>query len=193
MSLTEDKLEILIGKYLDGQATPIEQHLIEREMNQNPRAKELCEQWRMLSEWGRSLVVDKVVGQGARPEDVFEQAWRRSRGFSWLRLAKPRRHVRFAVGMAASFLLGTILTLVWTNGTTGEDPLRRGPVAKETVAPTRVDRQAMNSSVAAVSQSESRNVPYYYNFTDNAGNQYVIQRVQKVQEGKVRPAAYYGL
>jgi anti-sigma factor RsiW len=191
MSLTEDKLEVLIGKCLDHQATPMEQHLIEKEMNQDPRAKELYEHWRTLNEWGRELVVERIVGQGASPADVFEQAWRRSRGFSLLRLAMPQRHLRFAVGMAAGLVLGLILhfTLVWTNGTTGIDQSRRGPVAKETAAPTRVGQQETNVSLAAASQSESRNVNSYV-ATDRAGNQYLIQRVQ---ESKVRPAAYYGL
>lgn len=188
MGLTEDKLEILIGKCLDGQATPIERHLIEKEMNQNPRAKVLFEQWQTLNEWGRELVVDKMVEQGARPEDVFEQAWRRSRGLLWLRLARSQRHVRFAVGVAAGFLLGVLLHFVWMNGTTGANVSPR-TVAQETSVPTGGGQKVVNPNVLAASRSESRNVNWY-GFTDAAGNRYLVQGVQ---EGKVRPAAYYGL
>ena len=191
MSMTDDKLEILIGKYVDGQATPIEQHLIEREMNQDPRARELYEQWRTLSELGREMVVDKIVKKGASPEDIFEQAWQRHKGSLWRRIAKPDGHLRFAVGVAAGFLLGVILhfTLVWTNGTTGEVVSRRGPMVKDTVGPMREDRKEANPSVAAAPRSVNRNVDWY-GFTDEAGNQWLVQGVQ---EGRVRPAAYYGL
>jgi hypothetical protein len=194
MSLDEDKLEVLIGKCLDHQATPMEQHLIEKEMNQDPKARELFDQWQTLNEWGRELVVDKLVGQGARPEDVFERAWQRSRGITWLRLVMPGRQMRFAVGVAAGFLLGVILhfTLVWTTGTTGVDQSRRGLVVAESAVPTGVGQQATGATVATVSRPESRNVPEYYPFTDNAGNQYMIQRDQRVKENgnRVRLAAY---
>jgi anti-sigma factor RsiW len=190
MSLTEDKLEILIGKYLDGQATPIEQHLMEKEMNQNPRAKEMCEHWGALNAWGRELVVDKIVGQGAGPEEIFEQAWRRSRGMFWLRLARSRRHMRFAVGVAAGFLLGVVLhyTLVWTNGATGGTDSPR-IVARDSSVQPGGGQKVLSPEVLAASQSESRNVNSY-TFVDSAGNRYWLQGVQ---EKKVRPAAYYGL
>jgi hypothetical protein len=195
MTMTDDRLEILIGKYIYCQATEIERHLLEREMNQNPAVKELHERWRTLSESARDVVVNDIVAQGARPEDVFEQAWQRSKGFSWLRIVKPKGQVRFAVGLAAGFLLGVILhfTLVWTNGTTGEDLSRRGTVA--IVAPTGEDRVAMNPAAAAAPRSVSRNVDWY-GFTDESGNQWLIQQgvqEQRPQEGKVRLAAYNSL
>jgi anti-sigma factor RsiW len=190
MGLTEDKLEILIGKCLDGQATPIERHLVEKEMNQNPRAKELYEHWQTLNEWGRGLVVDKLTERGARPEEVFEQAWRRSGGVLRLRLARSQRHVRFAVGVAAGFLLGVLLhsTLVWTNGTTGGTDSPRNVARESNVLPGG-GQKVVNPSVIDAALSESRNVNYY-TFTDAAGNRYLVQGVE---EGKVRPAAYYGL
>ncbi len=196
MGLTEDKLEILIGKCLDGQATPIERHLIEKEMNQDPKAKALFEQWQTLNEWGRGLVVDKLDEQGARPEDVFEQAWRRSRGKLWLRLARSQRHVRFAVGVAAGFLLG-VLSLysytVWTQGTTGVEQSRRGIVADPALsAPTGGGMKVLNPEVLAAAQAESRNVDSYL-MTDAAGNPLLVQRdvqQQHHRQGNGRLAAY---
>jgi hypothetical protein len=189
MSLDEDKLELLIGKCLDGQATSIEQHLIEKEMNQNPKAKELFEKWQTLNTWGRELVVNDIVGQGARPEDIFEKAWQRSRGFSWVHLVRAERRYRFAVGMAAGLVLGVILhfTLVWTNGTTGiESPSRRGLVAGVQPGGDRQDVRMTSATSSLSPQAENRKVDLY-TFTDNAGNRYLVRRPQ---ESKVRTASY---
>jgi hypothetical protein len=195
MSLTEDKLEILIGKCLDGRATPMERHLFEKEINQNPHARELYENWQTLNEWGRGLVVDKLTEQGACPEDVFEQAWRRSRGVLWFRLARSRRHMRFAVGVAAGFLLGVLLHFVWTTGTMGGNTLRRGPVevAKSPDIPPAGNQKVVNDSVIAAAQTERRDTPYYYGFTDAAGRRYLYQQPvqqQGRQSGKGQLAAY---
>ncbi len=200
MSLTEDKLEILIGKCLDGQATPMERHLFEKEINQNPQARAMFEHWQTLNEWGRSLVVDKLVEQGACPEEVFEQAWRRSRGVLWFRLARSRRHMRFAVGVAAGFLLGVLLHFVWMNGTTNQTVSPRN-VALETSIPTTGGAKVVRPEVLAAAapeqggpagRSESRNVNSYI-ITDADGNPYLIQQgvqQQRRHEGNVRLAAY---
>jgi anti-sigma factor RsiW len=200
MSLTEDKFEILIGKCLDGQATPMERHLFEKEMNQNPRAKEMFEHWQTLNEWGRGLAVDTLAEQGACPEEVFEQAWRRSRGVLWFRLARSQRHMRFAVGVAAGFLLGVLLHFVWMTGTTNQNVSPR-TVAQNTVVQTEGGRKVVNPDVIAASasdretlagRSESRNVNSYI-ITDAAGNRYLVQQgvqQQRLQEGNIRRAAY---
>lgn len=192
MSLTEDKLEILIGKCLDGQATPMERHLFEKEINQNPQARAMYERWQMLNEWGRGLVVDTLTEQGACPEDVFEQAWRRSRGVLWFRLARSKQHMRFAVGVAAGFLLGVLLHFVWMNGATNQTDSPRIVAKTPDVAPAG-NQKVVNDSVIAAAQTERQNTPYYYGFTDAAGRRYLYQQSvqqQGRQPGKGQLAAY---
>ena len=43
MSAADDRLENLIGKLLDGEISPAEQRLLERELEQDGQARELLE------------------------------------------------------------------------------------------------------------------------------------------------------
>jgi anti-sigma factor RsiW len=190
MSGMDDRLEVLIGKCLDGQATPVEQHWLEREVNRNLEAKELFERWRTVHEWSRQAVAEEIVGKGMAPEEVFERAWQRHKGFSWRRVVRADGHLRFAVGLAAGFLLGVILhfSLVWMNGTTDAVETRRGLVAQNSTTQGSENVKMVSRSVAAPSRSVTRNVDWY-GFTDEAGNRWLVEGVQ---EGMVRPAVYRG-
>jgi len=44
MNMTQEMLEILIGKYLDGEITPTEQSMLEAELDSDAQAKELLRQ-----------------------------------------------------------------------------------------------------------------------------------------------------
>ena len=115
MSTADDRLEILIGKLLDGEISPAEQRILDRELEQDGRARELLEQLRSLHECGSEVVGQELAG-GAGPEAVFERAWRQSRGSAWQRILRIDGLPRFAVGLAAGFLLGLILHFALVGG-----------------------------------------------------------------------------
>ena len=48
MNMNQELLEILIGKYLDGEITPSEQHILEDQLNADPQAEELLRQFQNL-------------------------------------------------------------------------------------------------------------------------------------------------
>lgn len=137
MSDTLDKLEILIGRFLDGELSLPERGLLETELQRDRRAKELFEQMRLLHECSCGVVTHEVLGRGADPAEIFERAWQQNQRSFWRRIARgglerngwrggagadgkiPNatgrvwdRHLRFAVGVAAGLLLGLALHFV---------------------------------------------------------------------------------
>ena len=125
MSDTLDKLEILIGKFLDGELSPQERGLLETELQRDRQAKELFEQMRVLHECSCGVVTHEVLGRGADPAEVFERAWQQNKRSFWRGIARgglERKggrwatqadgHLRFAVGVAAGLLLGLVLHFV---------------------------------------------------------------------------------
>jgi hypothetical protein len=122
MSDTLDKLEILIGKFLDGELSLPERDLLETELQRDRRAKELFEQMRLLHECSCGVVTHEVLGRGADPAEIFERAWQQNQRAFWRRIARgglqrkgwrggarADTHLRFAVGVAAGLLLGLAL------------------------------------------------------------------------------------
>lgn len=125
MNDTHDRWEILIGKLLDGELSPKEQGLLEGEIQQDPRAKSLYEQMRVLHECSCGVVTHEVLGRGTDPAAVFERAWQQSKRSLWRQVARgglerqggrwgarADGHLRFAVGIAAGLLLGLVLRFV---------------------------------------------------------------------------------
>jgi len=70
MNMTQGMLEIMIGKYLDGEITPSEQRLLEAELDRDPQAKELLAQLREMHERCGEAVVSELLG---RSEEVFDK------------------------------------------------------------------------------------------------------------------------
>jgi len=187
MSAIDERWEILIGKFIDGEISPAEQQLLEDELERNSEARVLLEQWQALQESSRAVVASRIQGPAGEPAEIFEQAWQRRQRISWRQVVglKTGGHLRFVVGLAAGFLLGLVLhfVLVWTAIGSGESA-GRPRVAQGTSLEAEATLAATRDSVRPV----MRNVDWY-GFTDDAGNQWLVSGVR---EGMVRPAAYYG-
>jgi hypothetical protein len=202
MSIADDRLEILMGKLLDGEIAPAEQRLLESELEHNGEARELLEQLRALHACGREVVASEVFGQGADPEAVFSRAWRQHKRSFGRRVARtdgplhggPRTlfamlgEPRFVVGLAAGLILGLGLhfVLVWGAKTPAAETM--GPVARDVGVGTDAWDQTRLAGGPDEAGQITRNVDWY-GFTDDAGDRWLVQGVR---EGAVRPAAYYG-
>jgi hypothetical protein len=188
MSATDDRLEILIGKLLDGEISPAEQRILDRELEQDGQAGELLEQLRVLHECGREIVAQEVRQGGADPQDVFERAWRQGKGSAWRRIIRLGGLPRFAVGLAAGFLLGLMLHFVLVGGS--EPPIGTGGprLVEGTPAETRGWNEGRPMPGRRIPNQITREVEWY-GFTDQAGNQWLIEGYR---EGVARPASYHG-
>lgn len=189
MSTTDDKLEMLIGKFLDGEISRPEQRWLDDELQRNEQARELLEQLQVVSECGRQAIASGIVEQGGSPEEMLERTWRRHQRSPWRRVVKADGHLRFAAGLAVGFLLGVILHLALTWDDSGVTRSTARPVAERDVSiGGHLDRQAESFPVSSPSPSVMRNVDWY-TFTDQTGHQWLVEGVR---EGMVRPAAYHG-
>ncbi len=203
MSDTLDKLEILIGKSLDGELSPKERCLLENELQQNSDAKELFEQMRVLQECSCGVVTHAILRRGADPADVFERAWQQDKRSFWRRVAQrvPRRegarvgaradgHLRFVAGVAAGLLLGLILnfvSVVRTN-TAGDVPPWRSQFARNVPPDGNGQLGMLPASLPQDPVQIDPSVDWYV-YTDQAGERWLLAGTR---EGIVQTVAERG-
>jgi len=181
--MTEEMLEILIGKYLDGEITPIEQRMLEQALQKDSQAKELFEQLQDLHRASQEAIDSEILDRGKTAEEIFERAWQQRTKNPLRRVVNMSGRLRFAVGLAAGLIIGLTLHFVLSNqliSTSYEPPAR-------TVA---IDTGSMPVDDIPSGQGGSedviRNVDWY-SFTDEDGQQWLIERVK---QDVVRPAVY---
>jgi len=188
MSANDDKLELLIGKLLDGEISPAEQSWLDDQLQHDEQARNLLEQLRTLSECSRRVVAVEVLEQGKSPDEILQSSWQRYQRSRWRRVVRADGHLRFAAGLAAGFLLGLLLHFALVFGT----PAPSGPVVStptaRNVVPARASNPDAEQEVMRYPGSVMRDVDWY-SFTDRNGRQWLVEGVR---EGSVRPAAYYG-
>ena len=103
--MTEEMLEILIGKYLDGEITPIEQRLLDQALQKDSQAKELFEQLQDLHRASQeaidaeitdrerdlraSLAADKTTftSTNKHKRSLAVHSWTGSRAYNWANFA----------------------------------------------------------------------------------------------------------
>ena len=189
MKMTQEMLEILIGKYLDSEITPSEQRLLETELDRDPQAKELLRQLQDLHESSSEVVASEINGEGRAAEDIFEKAWLQQ-SKAWFRLkATMGGHLRFAAGLAAGLLLGLSLHFALPSVIQPQnDPVSPNMVVKNVDKQTDEENPDLPKLMTEPFNSVFRNVDWY-SFTDKEGNQWLIEGLR---EDIVRPAAYSG-
>jgi len=188
MSVTDERLELLIGKFLDGEISPGERRILDQELQRNSEAEELLEQLRALHECSREAVAS-VVRSTEPSGDIIGRAWQESERSSWRRIIRADGHLRFVAGLAAGLVLGFLLhfVLVWESGPLAGTE-ERPPVADAVFdEPVRSTPGSLVTGHAPAGRT-TRELDWYV-VTDGTGNQWLIEGVR---EGMVRPAAYHG-
>jgi len=188
MNMTEEMLEILIGKYLDGEITPTEQRMLEQTLQKDSQAKELFEQLQDLHRASREAIDSKILDAGRTAEEIFERAWQRQTEHPLRRVINISSRLRFAVGLAAGLIIGLALHFVLSGQPTStkyEVPAR--PVAQNISSVSDDIKPKSQSPMPDSSENVIRNVDWY-SFTDKDGKQWLIERVR---QNVVRPAVYH--
>ena len=182
MNITDDMLEVLIGKYIDGEITPSEQGMLDGAMEKDPTVKELLERLAELHETSAEAIGSEVLDRGKSAEEIIYLAWRgkrhgRAKIFS-------SGVLRFAAGLAAGLLIGLALHFILTDGSQGlGDEIEPRVIANNTADQIEVRRMAPLAGRDVI-----RNVDYF-GFTDKDGGKWLVEGLR---EGMVRPAVYYG-
>ena len=185
--MTQEMLEILIGKYLDSEITPSEQRLLEAELERDPQVKELLRQLQDLHESSREVVTSEITGPGRAAEEVFERAWQQQSKPSFR--FKMGVHLRFVAGVAAGLLIGLVLHFLLPSTSAPQgDSVSPDVVVKDTDNQADVEERDIPGLVTDPAGNVFRNVDWY-SFTDQQGNQWLIEGFR---EDIVRPAAYSG-
>lgn len=186
MNMTQEQLEILIGKRLDGEITPTEQRMLEAELDKDAQTKELLMQLEELHKLSSETVASEIVGPGKTPEDVFERAWRRSKRPSPVRF-KMGGWARFAAGLTAGLVMGFglhfVLPAVSTQQGSSAAP---SAMVQDADNEREVERQAFPGFPIEPAGDSVVNVDWY-SFTDKQGNQWLVEGLR---ENVVRPAVY---
>jgi anti-sigma factor RsiW len=182
MSMTQEMLERLIGKSLDGDITPDERRILEAELDDNPGAKELFEHLRHLHERSSEAIACGVLEQGAPADEIFERAWRLRTEAPVLRRVIASGWLRFAAGLAAGLVIGLTLHFVLIMR-----PSASGPIAPIAEGVHGIDARPP-VPVSVPTQDVIRNVDWY-SFTDQDGTKWVIEGLR---ENRIRPAVYHG-
>jgi anti-sigma factor RsiW len=181
MNITEQTLEILIGKYLDGEITPAEKDLLDAALQEDSQASELLEQLQQLNQNSRQVIASEVLESGKQADEIFEQAWQRAK-HSKRRVLKIGGFLRFAAGVAAGLIIG--LTLHFTI-------LADSSAKSKLTQPDSISVADVQSPTEMIFPSEDiekvfRNVDWY-SFTDESGHQWLVEGLR---ESVVRPAVY---
>ena len=182
MNITQQTLEILIGKCLDGEITPGEQDLLNAALEEDSQARELFEQLQQLNQNSRQVVAAEILESGKQADDIFEQAWQQAK-HSKHRLVKIGGFLRFAAGVAAGLIMG--LTLHYTI-------LANSTPQSSRISPDSIYIADVKSPSGLMLPSDEtdnviRNVDWY-SFTDETGDQWLVEGLR---ESIVRPAVYY--
>lgn len=186
MNEINDRLEILIGRLIDGELSSDDRQILEREIAANSRAKELLEQLRGLRENSCQAVAAEVSG-GASADQVFERAWQQSTKSSYRKIIRIGGYWRFAAGLAAGLILGLALHFVAVSGS--KTPTQTaGPVQIVKEAPRQMGVQAATPQLVKheAPRPTTGEVDYYV-FTSPTGEQWLVEGVR---EGTVKTADY---
>lgn len=189
MNITQEMLEILVGKYLDGEITPSEQQILQKELESDSHAKDLFEQLQALNERSCEVVTTEIIGRGQEAEEIFEQAWQQRQAANpLLRILKMDGRLRFAVGLAAGLAIGLLLNFVLPFVSTPQsESIPNNAVAQNTNNEIKTEDITLPQLQMVQPENALRNVDWY-NFTDKQGNQWLIEGFR---ENIVTPAVYY--
>lgn len=188
MNESNDKLEILIGRLVDGEISPSERRILERELETNGQARELLEQLRDLRQQSCRAISAEVSG-GASADAIFERAWQQNAKSSYRRVFRIDGRLRFAIGLAAGLILGLALhfVAVWGRAPV-QAPGQSQSVARQTPREIGGQTTAAQMVKQEVSQPVTRQVDWFV-FTSPTGEQWLVEGVR---EGLVKTAEYHG-
>lgn len=170
--MDNDRLEILMGKFFDGEIEPSEQRLLETQLGKDAQSRRLFDEFQSLHAMAQAEI-GPLADAGRTFEAVFGAAWKQSRRGQRRFVKAPIGVIRFVSGMAAGLLLAFLIQFsmrpaeaIDTGATAGLTP----PAPVQASGPDRVlTRAAIDSTTPVI-----KDVDYYY-YTDESGQRWLIE------------------
>lgn len=188
--MTEEILEILIGKYLDGEIAPSEQQMLDVALDSDSAARKLLEQLQDLHERSREVIASEILQKGKAAEEIFESAWggQRQTKHPLHRKIKIGGWLRFVSGLAAGLIIGLALHFTLLEPSTPQ--VNAAP--SDAIAQNADDQpDAQKPTPLPLPLRGTRNVTRnadWYSFTDENGDQWLIGGFR---ENMVTPAVHH--
>lgn len=172
--MDNDRLEILMGRFFDGEIEPSEERLLETQLAKDAQSRRLFEEFQSLHAMAQAEIAP-LADMGRTFENVFAAAWKRSRRGQRRFVNAPVSVLRFISGMAAGLLL-TIAIQYAMRPPAQSDTLVFEPtprVQREVVQADGPDRILMRAAGDSTSPI-IKDVDYYY-YTDETGQRWLIE------------------
>ena len=172
--MDNDRLEILMGKFFDGEIEPSERRLLDTQLDKDPGNRRLFDQYRALHTLAQAEI-SPLAEAGRSFETVFSAAWKTSRRGQRRFVRAPLGVVRFISGMAAGLLLAVLVQFSMRSAPPLETPTTPdlSPQASASLSgPDRVLTRAAGNAAAPV----IKDVDYYY-YTDENGQRWLIEEI----------------
>ncbi len=194
MNEHNELIELLMGKFLDGEISPSEQRLLDERLASDPDAGALFTQLTRLHETSQAAVQARILDQGRSAADVFAQAWQQAGRKRPLHIIHRVAFSQFASGLAAGLLVAVGL-LLWQYHT----PVPPVPVQNNGLKDIAKENEPLVAEEPEITVAGDTEVPKkiitpeilrevdWYTFTDKQGHRYVIEGLR---ENSVQPAAY---
>jgi hypothetical protein len=167
--MNQDMLEILIGKYIDGEITSAENDILQNQLEQNPDNKILLEQLQQLNNSCRSAIVTNVIEAGKAPNQVMESAFKNTYSISSI---FNNGFIRFAIGLAAGLVLSFMIQQIYI----GNKPAQ--PTKPELVAFDPYNNITSPDLTTGTIPGTQRKVDLI-SFTDELGNEWLVEGYRK--------------
>lgn len=170
--MDNDRLEILMGKFFDGEIEPSEQRLLETQLGKDPQNRRLFDEFQSLHAMAQAEIAP-LADAGRTFDAVFDTAWKQSRRGRQRFIKAPIGVVRFVSGMAAGLLLAFLIQFSMRPAALLDLPGASGLTAQTTPTaegPDRILTRASTNTATPV----IKDVDYYY-YTDETGQRWLIE------------------
>jgi anti-sigma factor RsiW len=170
--MDNDRLEILMGKFVDGEIEPSEQRLLDTQLAADPQSRRLFEEFKKLHALAQSEIAP-LAESGRSFETVFACAWKKSQRGQHRIVKAPIGVIRFISGMAAGLLLAVLVQISMRPVAVIEPSVSSDSTLQAATLTNGPDRILMRAGDNA-SSPVIKDVDYYY-YTDENGQRWLIE------------------
>ncbi|MHC4131734.1 MAG: hypothetical protein ACYSSP_06490 [Planctomycetota bacterium] len=179
-------LEILIGKFIDGEITTKEQEILDEEIEHSFETRELLKELRELDKRSKEAISSDIMAHGREADDIFECAWQRRSHPVFRFLTPSSGWFRFAVGLAAGLLIGIVLNFTLSSKAVPPTDMQQQVAVQGSQVPGDIQASAVTTLPNPSTKTVNRNVDWF-SFTDEDGDEWIVEGLRK---DVVRPASY---